>query len=584
MTLTIAVSLTAVLQACDPEEQPPQPYSVTINNAEEFKSIADKLGANSAYGTFTLNSDINLGSDFTTLGGSVDSSFRGVLDGGGHTVTYTLKPEPAPSRLSADGEEEEYLPAETRYWGLFGYLYNATVKNLEIKIEIEATTDSEVTYTGGLAAFAYGSVKLENISVSGDITLYGGNLAPYNAAGETVSGYKLTSYVGGMLGYAEGDLLMQGVSTDVGITLPSPNTAFVGERNWSDDVYAGGVAGLIRTENNTSEGKSFVAVSGVTSEGDLEVYGGSVKAGGIFGLAQRTNITSSSFSGSVDAHANTKLYAGGVAGALDIGKISESKVGTKDLAEDVEKELSSEEGENAPSTSFAANIALSDFTKYFLGSVGGIVGLLSNASVEGSSAYVALEIGMGLNNYSGGIAGQVYFSDVTNCAAGGSHKNSKYTNFTRPVGNTETNEDFNAHLEYAASGGIAGRIYGRSKFDKVVSAMKGVYQGIAGEIVDGIETVILENGESMADRFPGYTEGDDYTKIEDTEDGIKYSVTHKPTEGEEAYYSYSVVESEGFLGDNYYDYYAVSGRSEYPGAKAEDILNKIKALFNQTIE
>ena len=85
-----------------------------------------------------------------------------------------------------------------------------------------------------------------------------------------------------------------------------------------------------------------------------------------------------------------------------------------------------EEGEHTPSTSIAANIAFSDFTKYFLGSVGGIVGLLSNASVEGSSAYVALEIGGGLNNYSGGIAGQVYFSDVTNCAAGGSHKNSKY--------------------------------------------------------------------------------------------------------------------------------------------------------------
>lgn len=572
----LAVSGVVAMTACDPDEPAPAPYTRTISSAEEFKAISEQAGEASALGTFTLTNDIDLGSDYIPLGNGVDTSFRGVLDGAGHTIRYSV----AHTAAVAEGENE-LSAEETRYWGLFGYLYNAEVKNLTVEFDIVAEADSEVTYIGALAAFAYGDVKLENVTLKGNIELTPGNLAIYNATLD--EGYKLTAFAGGAMGYAEGNLVLSGVTSSVDIEISGRFS--LNDRSNIDDVYAGGIAGLIRTENNTSSSASKVTASDVAADGAMIINGKAVTAGGLFGLAQRAETSSAVFTGTLSANGLGKVMAGGIAGLYDCGSISDAAVGAVSAIE-------SASGDGASVTISAGPLGSTDNT--YLASLGGITGYIAFGSIENAVAYVYLETGDGgLNNYSGGIVGQLYNSDLLSVATAGEFENKKYTNFA-----SGNDSEINLHGQYAAVGGIAGRVYGSSSYDKVYSAMSGVYQGIAGEIVEGIETVILENGETIEALFPDYVAADSpgaatadgtYLKIGDeSEEDDKYTVTHRPKRGTIARYSYAAVEADGFKKDIYYDFYNQNGLNEgvdYPGDPypEQDLIgsfNEILAIIN----
>ena len=550
------------MTACDPEEPAPQPYTQTIATAEDFKALSEKQGEASSYGTFTLTNDIDLGAEYMPSGVGVDTSFRGVFDGQGHKITYTIT-----QQATAPTSDEEQLTAQaTRYWGLFGYLYNATVKNLTVEVNIDVDADSEVTYIGGLAAFAYGSVKLENVTVNGDIELGYGYLPPYNATLGT--GYKLTAFTGGAIGYAEGkDIALSGVKTDVNISVAG--RSMLNDRGTLDDVYAGGIAGLIRTENNTSTGTTYITASDVVAGGDLNVNAAAVTVGGLYGLAQRTNVSGALFTGKVAVYGSGKVVAGGIAGVHDRGTIATAAVsGSADVST------------TAPAVRLDVGRLGGESNKY-LASVGGIAGYVSFGTVTDSVAVTDIAmLAYGQNNYSGGIVGQLYNGTLLNVAAMGSCD----TLFSM---NSPSNQK-DSHGQYAAAGGIAGRIYGRSSFDKVYSGMSGVYQGIAGEIVDGVETVTLEEGQTVQGLFPGYvafnaanaaTAAGTYQAIGE-EGENKYMVTHRTSQGTALFTSATVETVNKTL---YYDYYAENGLST-PGEKVVGVETEFDGIVNKINE
>ena len=80
-------------------------------------------------------------------------AFRGTFDGNGHQITYNL--------LTDSG-----LASGSNAVGLFGAIEDATVKNLTVNADLEATRAS--VWGGGLAGFGWGA-NLENVTVNGRV-------------------------------------------------------------------------------------------------------------------------------------------------------------------------------------------------------------------------------------------------------------------------------------------------------------------------------------------------------------------------------------------------------------------------------
>ena len=166
--------------------------SFTIANADQLAAFGAIVGGMNGYDkddfagkNLKLISDINLGGTeeeipdkpiFYPIGyynseGTYEksgvaitsslSSFEGVFDGNGHTVSNIYQ-----NTWEMKGDDSYYAAAEQRYndgMGLFGYVYNGTVKNLTVD---NFSCDGEFTPAGCVAAFAAGESLFENIAVT----------------------------------------------------------------------------------------------------------------------------------------------------------------------------------------------------------------------------------------------------------------------------------------------------------------------------------------------------------------------------------------------------------------------------------
>ncbi|MBQ7399032.1 MAG: InlB B-repeat-containing protein [Clostridia bacterium] len=190
------------------------PY--VISSGEEFALFAkvineQKEGYTDAY--YALGANIHLGSNYwVPVGESEETPFNGHFDGKGYTVA-------------------NFKLAQSKYTGLFGYVSNATIKNLAvtnfvIDLAPSSTAEDDTIYVGALAGYitaSRGASTVSGISVSqGTINIngkidrvYAGNIAGYahtDIIGETniidsfavnditvvnSTGY---SYVGGIVG------------------------------------------------------------------------------------------------------------------------------------------------------------------------------------------------------------------------------------------------------------------------------------------------------------------------------------------------------------------------------------------------
>ena len=114
--------------------------------------------------TVTLTKDLDLtGIEFKPIG-SAGKPFKGTFNGLGHTI----------SNIN--------INSTTVYTGLFGYLENATIKDVGIE---SGSINSQKAYVGGIAGYAKGNTTIENC---------------YNNASIT----SVANQVGGIIGYATG--------------------------------------------------------------------------------------------------------------------------------------------------------------------------------------------------------------------------------------------------------------------------------------------------------------------------------------------------------------------------------------------
>ena len=174
--------------------------------------------------------------------------FAGTLDGNGHAIlnlTLTEMGDKKPN--SCDGNKKLY---ETAYFGLFGTLINAEVKNLKL-INVRAlVTIDEPCFIGGLAGYAE-NATITNCTVVGTLEL---------RAFDRMFG------VGGVVGYGSGKIK----KCTVDVTLITTDT----DANTKDEQFLGGVY---------ATGFMNVWDCNVTIDGYTSEYG-YVHNGGIVGM------------------------------------------------------------------------------------------------------------------------------------------------------------------------------------------------------------------------------------------------------------------------------------------------------------
>ena len=236
---------------------------VTIASAEELALLAKQVNAGTSYQGYTvkLTADIDLQENMWVPIGKSGSTFQGVFDGDGHTISNLL--------INKSWMDDV---------GLFGLTTNGEIKNFTLH-NAQVTGYLDV---GAVAGTPYTS-KYTNIKLTGNVQ---------------VNGY---AYVGGMLGknaYAN--------LTD--LTIDVADGSYVKANSQNYRTYVGGLVGFM------GEGKQVV--KNVTS--NIDVIGSTCDVGGITGIAHYGNTF-------INCHSSgdvTLLAANDAGDELEIGGIA----------------------------------------------------------------------------------------------------------------------------------------------------------------------------------------------------------------------------------------------------------------------
>ena len=230
--------------------------SYTVYNADGLLNIAELVNGGKTDINITLDTDIDLtGKDWTPIGTSVDNSYKGTFDGGGHTITGLT------------------FTTNDEYAGLFGWLNRAgTVKN--VVMEGVQITSNQIYggSIGGVAGYSWGTI--ENCSVSGSVsgTVYVGGVVGAQIGGSitgcsssaTVKG---TVDVGGVAGQTNGGATLTACYATGNVTL---------EIDPRKNIAGGSLVGF----NGGNGVRACYATGNVTSTGSST---GNVHIGGFFG-------------------------------------------------------------------------------------------------------------------------------------------------------------------------------------------------------------------------------------------------------------------------------------------------------------
>lgn len=230
--------------------------SYTVTSADGLMNIAKLVNGGKTDINITLDKNIDLtGKDWTPIGTSVDNSYKGTFDGGGHTITGLT------------------FTTNDKYAGLFGWLNKAgTVKN--VVMEGVQITSNQIYggSIGGVAGYSWGTI--ENCSVSGSVsgTVYVGGVVGAQIDGSitgcsssaTVKG---TVDVGGVAGQTNGGATLTACYATGNVTL---------EIDPKKNIAGGGLVGM----NAGSSLLACYATGNVTSTGSSTGY---VHIGGFLG-------------------------------------------------------------------------------------------------------------------------------------------------------------------------------------------------------------------------------------------------------------------------------------------------------------
>ena len=222
--------------------------SYTVTSADGLMNIAKLVNGGKTDINITLDKNIDLtGKDWTPIGTSVDNSYKGTFDGGGHTITGLT------------------FTTNDKYAGLFGWLNKAgTVKN--VVMEGVQITSNQIYggSIGGVAGYSWGTI--ENCSVSGSVsgTVYVGGVVGAQIDGSitgcsssaTVKG---TVDVGGVAGQTNGGATLTACYATGNVTL---------EIDPKKNIAGGGLVGM----NAGSSLLACYATGNVTSTGSSTGY------------------------------------------------------------------------------------------------------------------------------------------------------------------------------------------------------------------------------------------------------------------------------------------------------------------------
>lgn len=316
--------------------------SYTLTTAAQLAGLSQLVnsGAQDFLGeTVTLGADISLrntdGSGGTRcwagVGQDAERAFRGVFDGGGHTVT------------------DMDAWSSGSYAALFGYLSGAVVKNLTVCGT--AACDAASAYAAGIAACAEAStlescVSRVTVTASGQIA---GGVAAYISDGSTLKGCRndgdvtAQSGVGGVVGvcYSDTDLIQNcenygtvtatgsgsrgtgGIAGKLaGAVIDCGNLGAV----MSADRYTGGLVGYA-SGRDSSRVENCVNAGAVTATSAQP----SAAAGALVGYAQYLTMLGSHAAGDVTLTAAfTSSYGGGPVGRGGDTDILDSGIGGAD--------------------------------------------------------------------------------------------------------------------------------------------------------------------------------------------------------------------------------------------------------------
>ena len=249
----------------------------TLTNEDQFAGFAAIVGGmakdaneNEIWDTFEgktvkLDADLNLGSEnnkiFTPVGyrftddnnkngipndskediSSNVYSFEGIFDGQNHTIANILQ-----RTWDIKGDDPHYsLPNEQYYndgMGIFGFVYNGTVKNLVVN---NFQSDGEFSTTGCVAAYASGTSTFDNIKIVNS------NPRAYNVPN------------GGVVGYAYNQSGSTATINFNNITVDSSNKITALWGSW--DVGCGGILGRVN-------GDTTVNMNNCTVGAVIDVY------------------------------------------------------------------------------------------------------------------------------------------------------------------------------------------------------------------------------------------------------------------------------------------------------------------------
>ena len=320
MTVNMATfsEVTAVVAATDPWDGATYDtswYNTTdttfaISTEEQFAGLgaivggmADGIEQDSFTGkTITLSADLDLGGlqnkvwypigyynntkSYTKVsGGSVTSdlsSFEGIFDGQGHTISNIYQ-----NTWDMFGDYNNGYEGTPNHYkdgmGIFGFVYNGTVKNLNVN---NFQSDGEFSTTGVVAAYASGTSAFENITVTNS------NPRAYNVPNGGVVGYayaedgatniinfdnvkvdssnKITALwgswdvgCGGVLGRVNGATTVNMTNCTVGAVIDVYNDV-CGNYQYYQYRYAGMLIGTVGGDSNPNEGNEKVNFENVT--------------------------------------------------------------------------------------------------------------------------------------------------------------------------------------------------------------------------------------------------------------------------------------------------------------------------------
>ncbi|MBR6001515.1 MAG: hypothetical protein IK045_01495 [Bacteroidales bacterium] len=260
---------------------------VTISTAEEWNTFASNVNSGTTYSgqTIVLTADITV---TTGVGSSSTNSFKGIFEGGGHTLTLNL--------THSSGGDAWIAP--------FRYINGATIRHLHTAGTI--TTNGKMA--GGIVGDSYGTSTIQSCrssvaissSISGDGT-HGGLVGRVNNGTLTINDCLFdgsitgagTNSCGGFVGWKEASLVLNrclqagdlsGIDSDGGATFSRYNSGSV---NFTTCYY--------RTAYGTAQGTQTSA-TGSTLQGLLgsawEVSGDDV-----FPIMDAKNLITATISG-----------------------------------------------------------------------------------------------------------------------------------------------------------------------------------------------------------------------------------------------------------------------------------------------